>query len=1586
MTVKTRETLMQRAMTGKPIMGQELRDLIDTMFWLKASPEQRIAQVVQQVAGRSTPSEAIFPDVPGTGFIKIGADRKWFTDPTIYLTQPQGDSFYFRNALFPMDPSLYLAGDRTFKNFTDSARAAFTGGDGIDIVAGDIRVDNTVSRVGHIHDDRYYTETEVDTKLETRVKRHRFPINDDGTYNVVPSYSNSTRRITLTPTGASFDVWINGTKHTFTGAQTLPQHSAASGVYFYYLDENGVFQASTAFFELLKVAPVAVVIWNSAKGEGRWIHELHTTRMSARTHALLHSSKGTVPEKNNGFAMSGYTLNTDTPSAVSFGVAGGILWDEDIEHQIPSLADGGPYEIWYRTGASGAWTWDSVSTLPYKYGATYFTVNQIVTGAWAQVEINTGGVATWGNLFVLATPNNGGVPIICVQGQNIYTDAASAKAESWDAMDKGSIPFPEYFALYRVTYKASVAYTGVTGRVRIEAVTTVSSGGESGLSGATVHNSLGGRDAIDAHPALSITDIYNLTNGVMLKKISTGIVAATAADLPAHASRHQVGGSDPLAGQQIPGLLVTSTPTFAALQIQPASTVGDIGFLNSSGSLRMIARWDDTNDRLAWVTRNDDGSARTTRFHIPRSSSLDVTVTGGFSVTGQTTLQTSLSGMLKAVAGVVGVASASDLPNHASRHHSGGADALVGQSIAGLLVTSGPTFASMNLKPTGTTGDLAFLDPSGTLRHILRWDNANDRIAFVTRNDDGSARATRLQIPRSSSLPVSIFNGLTISGTTTIDTSLTGMLKATAGVVSIAGASDIPAHAAAHQWDGADPIQGQQLLGLRAFETPVFGGIRGGSVIGYLPFFENNGTEIMRLSSTGMLVQKNVSLDGDLRIANLSGALAAQNGTVRLATGSDLPSHIHSVLDIGDSGAVGRDLMYAAIPAGARSILELTGWATKTFTNGSTTDVAEGTNLYFTNARAQAAISGLAPISVSSGVVSHSATDGYKHVPANGTSNSGKFLVAGAIAGDYTWETIAAASLPNHASRHHSGGADPLAGQSIAGLLTTSTPTFAGLSLKVTSTLADLNYQSLAGTRQMVARWDAANDNWDLFSCDDAGSPRLARIRVPRSSSIAVQIFNGLTVTGTTTLSTSLMGVLKATNGVVGVAGASDLPSHSSRHHWDGDDALVGQSIAGLRTSSSPEFAGLKISSLSGILKASSGIVSIASGSDLPAHAANHHWNGSDPIQGQSLAGLLTSSSPSFAALTVGTLTGMLKATAGVLAIADANDLPNHASRHHFGGADPLTGQSISGLLVTSTPTFKGMSLQGATVDDAYLRFYDNSGSLKHQLRRYSNANGGGLLLLGPTLTDYRINVPSLGTLPIEIDGGLKIFTGDLTVNTTFNGLLKSTAGVVSVVGAAGIDPGLVNVPYGRIPFGGSSGLTYSDKLRFNDPYADILWVDSDVDIRGTVYANDLQLPLDGSIVSFSAAMIQFGDGVAVPRVLFPNVATNKAFQVDGLATFAHISAYLLEGDVQADRDEIESDGTRTLPEATAAMVGKERRFCAGGTLSTYTVQVATPASEVLIYRSRTTGLRVVATSLDIVDSATTFVCHAVGRWTAIGY
>ena len=1170
MTVKTRETLMQRAMNGKPIMGQDLRDLIDTMFWLKASPEQKAAEVVKQVIGRSPPSaETGFPEVPGSGFVKIGTDGKWFTDPSTYLTKPMGDSYYFRNSLFPMDPALYLAGDRTFKNFVDSARAAFTGGDGIDITLGDIAVDNTVSRVGHQH------------------------------------------------------------------ALTLSGDVSGSGI----------------------VAGTIATTVNAIRG-------------------------GVVPPP---------------------GSAGYFYW----------------------TGSSYSW----VATPP----PTTIALDDLADVALASV---TAGQVLW--------------------------------------------------------YDGSV--------------------------GQWINKMLG------------------------------------ANDIPAHASRHHFDGSDPLAGQSIAGLLTSSSPTFSGLNVRTASA--------------------------------------------------------------------------------------------------------------------------------GTLADISFRATTDFRRMVIRWDNPNDRLELFSNNDDGSSRAGRILIPRSSSIPVSILLGLTVTGTTTLSTSLTGMLKATAGVVGVAGAADLPLHASRHQWDGADPIQGQQLSGLRAHETPTFGGIRGGSVIGYLPFLENNGTEIMRLSSTGMLVHQNISLDGDLRIANLSGLLAATNGTVRLATALDLPAHTHY-----------------------------------------TSEVTEDTNLWFTYQRARDAITGSNPISVVNGVVSHINTDGYKHVPANGTTNSGKFLVSGGGAGSYTWETISvgalpihafkhqwngsdpldgqsieglrtisspvfagltvgsltgmvkatagvlsaasASDLPAHASRHHSGGADPLVGQSIAGLLPTSSPTFASLIVLPPTTNGDIGFLNSSGTLRTIQRWDTTNDRLAWVTRNDDGSSRATPFYIPRSSSLAVTVDRAFTVTGQTTLSTSLTGMLKATAGVVGVAGAADLPLHASRHQWDGADPLVGQSIAGLRTNSVPQFAGLTLRVSSTL--ADLNFQSLAGSRRMVGRwdDPNDNWDlfscnddGSPRItrvripRSSSLAVQIFNGLTVTGTTTISTsLTGMLKATSGVISVAGASDLPLHATRHHWDGDDPILGQSLQGLLVTDSPTWNALtvsSIKVGTINGILKALGGNvyASSLFKELSydtqviapTYSGSNVGAGIIAG-NASVYAMN-KGYGVYEIVIEGNT-FLTSSKYIGSN-SGILKTlSTGEISIAVGSDLPShshnyGDVLIPYSRIPYGNEIGvMTHSDLLRF-----------ADFEFRV------------GSNVRISA--------------------------ISGDAYFPYVDAGLIVGDVQPDRDTIISGGSRTLP--TADSVGKSVRFCAGTGPGTYTVSVETPASEVILYRSRTTGAKLSATSLDIVDSATEFVCHEVGRWTAIGY
>ena len=119
---------------------------------------------------------------------------------------------------------------------------------------------------------------------------------------------------------------------------------------------------------------------------------------------------------------------------------------------------------------------------------------------------------------------------------------------------------------------------------------------------------------------------------------------------------------------------------------------------------------------------------------------------------------------------------------------------------------------------------------------------------------------------------------------------------------------------------------------------------------------------------------------------------------------------------LGNPSANGRVL--ASTTAGVRSWVSLptipvasvfgrTGAVVAASGDYTTAQVTESGNLYYTDARARAAISASAPLSYSGGVVSHLATDGNLHVPATSTTNNGKALVAGSTAGSIAWTSLA---------------------------------------------------------------------------------------------------------------------------------------------------------------------------------------------------------------------------------------------------------------------------------------------------------------------------------------------------------------------------------------------------------------------------------------------------------------------------------------------------------------------------------------------------------------------------------------------------
>lgn len=838
--------------------------------------------------------------------------------------------------------------------------------------------------------------------------KHRFPIDDQGVYEVTLSYSSTTRRPTLAPTGATFSVWINGVKHVFTGAQALPQHGTASGKYFYYVDENGAFQVSSSPFNLLAWAPVALVTWNSAKGEGKCCPELHTTRMSARTHERLHEVQGSEVGRRSGFSASGFTYNLDTVAGVTFGISGGLLWDEDIKHVIPSLTDGSTYEIWYRTGASGEWTWDSASILPYKTGTTYATSNVFTGGAWTQVELDGSGAGEYTNMFVVVSPCINGPQIILVQGQGDFASQALAEAQGFDSLDLGTLPWMEYACIYRATFESQVAFATATKKTVLVSLTRITTA--SGGSGATAggeHNSLSGRDALDCHPAMAITDFYGLSLGQIAKRGSSSMV-------PAVPNTDYLAVNNPVFTGTLRGpAVVIGTPTVSGsgnITVQgndnASNGFGDINWNTGVGGVsvrRMTARWEESTGSVAIFSSNDDGSSRVNRLRIYRDSLTPVRAYAGFDVNSgnflvgnQTVVDSTRKGFfqgLEVQSGTVRV-----VPFGAGFVRSDSSGVLSSSPlIAGdLPLHTHPYLPINNPDFTGTlTG------PQGALTGALSINSA-------TAAAWGAAYKT-LRVGLGGSVVVKnwpVGDSVYLFNNAYRDASDATRAVSGAGNCSILSIGE------------------QGNLAFQTASNPGAGNIA---------------TTVEKFS---------VNASGDARVYGLMTVSSLGSGFVRSNSSGVLSSSALLASELPNHAS--RHHSGGADPLSGQSIAGLLTTSSPTFNSlslNSQGDVSFGSagigvngfgELYLRDVGGNVRVF-LSPTELHSSV-SFSASSGR-------FSNLSTGIVKSNSIGQLVNGTLAASELPNHATRHEYGGADALAGQSIAGLRTVDSPSFTNLSL-----------------------------------------------------------------------------------------------------------------------------------------------------------------------------------------------------------------------------------------------------------------------------------------------------------------------------------------------------------------------------------------------------------------------------------------------------------------------------------------------------------------------------------------------------------
>ena len=337
-------------------------------------------------------------------------------------------------------------------------------------------------------------------------RKHGFELSTAGAELQTIAYDKTTRKVTVTPTGATFRFWIDGVQFIKTGAQVSgTAHGTTTGKYFFYYDSAGVLQTSAVetpwSIRDRTVTPVALVYWNSTLSDGVCFYECHTADRVLEIHYNLHFSRGT--QFISGYDLTGYTPGTASDAAVTFAIASGVVADEDIRFTSSAVADGGPYVIFYRSGADGAWLWSATNTFPFAYGTTYPSYNQWTGATWQLTEASGSGVAQYLNYYICATTavTPQAAQAFLIPGQTVHASLTSAQAEGLSSLSLGTLPFEEVAPLYRVTFEFKNSYAGahktkITQITSIKNQTVTVTGGSVGI---TDHGALTGL-ADDDHP------------------------------------------------------------------------------------------------------------------------------------------------------------------------------------------------------------------------------------------------------------------------------------------------------------------------------------------------------------------------------------------------------------------------------------------------------------------------------------------------------------------------------------------------------------------------------------------------------------------------------------------------------------------------------------------------------------------------------------------------------------------------------------------------------------------------------------------------------------------------------------------------------------------------------------------------------------------------------------------------------------------------------------------------------------------------------------------------------------------------------
>ena len=287
---------------------------------------------------------------------------------------------------------------------------------------------------------------------------------EDPPSNVSISFDDGTRTFTITPSGSTFEYWIQGVKYTKTSAETVIITDTEGLWYIFY--SGNTLTASQSLWNNGdgSIVFVGIVHWDATNNVAIIVGwELHPYDMGVDTHKLNHETRGTAYETgltlvvgtggdDGKIAIDGGRIHDESIVIVIVDGAGSGLWEQELGNT--SVFAAAQIPVYYRSGAS-AWRKYSAGDFPFydNSGGDNVHYNSYSAPNWASSAASSS--AKYIAMWIFGT-NDISEPVIAIMGQIESNTLNAAKdANTLETLDFGTLPFSEMKILYRLIFKSN---------------------------------------------------------------------------------------------------------------------------------------------------------------------------------------------------------------------------------------------------------------------------------------------------------------------------------------------------------------------------------------------------------------------------------------------------------------------------------------------------------------------------------------------------------------------------------------------------------------------------------------------------------------------------------------------------------------------------------------------------------------------------------------------------------------------------------------------------------------------------------------------------------------------------------------------------------------------------------------------------------------------------------------------------------------------------------------------------------------------------------------------------------------------------